>query len=494
MENHGVLQEIDRPHGNNFPRMAEPVVKRWWQPSRAGADSRPRSRRPSTPCTKVAAARCSLDIPQDLQAEYGEYTPPPAEMRRAPTRPPVTRSPSPRPLNCWPQPNGRSSWPAGASSPPRPPELLAVAERLGAPVTHSFMGKGAFPADHDLYAWPCGDMGSIPGNARHPHRRRHPGRRLPVQRPHHVLLPPGRDLQHSGHQARPDRHRRIRDRPQLPRRGRHRRRRQDPPCSAAHRRSADRRADASDYRAADYFAELQDLKAQWDEHLRPMRTTDYLPMTNSRAMVEIRKALPREGILVTDSSNPANQAFNEFPIYGPKTNIVAGGMSGIGFGLPAAIGAQIARAGHPGAGAWSATAASCRPAPSSPPQRCWACRWSSSFSTTAAGRRSRICRSICSGRPQGHHRLDHARRQTPTSPTSPSSPGPWAAPPSGSRIPTKLADAVERAFATDGPVVIEAMSATGAAVDRDASDRLVGHHRPGLPRRDPRRYVDQRGF
>ena len=39
-----------------------------------------------------------------------------------------------------------------------------------------------------------------------------------------------------------------------------------------------------------------------------MRTTDYLPMTISRAMVEIRKALPRNGILVTDSSIPANQA------------------------------------------------------------------------------------------------------------------------------------------------------------------------------------------
>jgi acetolactate synthase-1/2/3 large subunit len=100
--------------------------------------------------------------------------------------------------------------------------------------------------------------------------------------------------------------------------------------------------DAPDYHQSEYFAELQDLKAQWEEHLRPMRTTDYLPMTNSRAMVEIRKGLPRQGILVTDSSNPANQAFNEFPIYGPKTNIVAGGMSGIGFGLPAAIGAQIA--------------------------------------------------------------------------------------------------------------------------------------------------------
>jgi acetolactate synthase-1/2/3 large subunit len=33
MSGKGVLQEIDRPHGDNFPRMAEPVVKRWWQPS-----------------------------------------------------------------------------------------------------------------------------------------------------------------------------------------------------------------------------------------------------------------------------------------------------------------------------------------------------------------------------------------------------------------------------------------------------------------------------
>jgi acetolactate synthase-1/2/3 large subunit len=100
-----------------------------------------------------------------------------------------------------------------------------------------------------------------------------------------------------------------------------------------------------DYRDSAYFDELQELKRQWEQHLEPMRTTDYRPMTNSRALVELRNALPRDAILVTDSSNPANQAFNEFPIYEPKTNIVAGGMSGIGFGVPAAIGAQL---GSPG--------------------------------------------------------------------------------------------------------------------------------------------------
>src|SRR5260370_26370821 len=34
MENRGVLQELDRPHGNNLPAMAAPVVTRWWPPSR----------------------------------------------------------------------------------------------------------------------------------------------------------------------------------------------------------------------------------------------------------------------------------------------------------------------------------------------------------------------------------------------------------------------------------------------------------------------------
>lgn len=33
MTGRGVLQELDRPHADNFPRMVEPVVKRWFQPS-----------------------------------------------------------------------------------------------------------------------------------------------------------------------------------------------------------------------------------------------------------------------------------------------------------------------------------------------------------------------------------------------------------------------------------------------------------------------------
>lgn len=84
MENRGVLQEIDRPHGNNFPRMVEPVVKRWWQPGRL-------EQLPSAMAqafnTMLEGRRgpVLVDIPQDLQAEYGDYVPE-LYSRRAQTR------------------------------------------------------------------------------------------------------------------------------------------------------------------------------------------------------------------------------------------------------------------------------------------------------------------------------------------------------------------------------------------------------------------------
>jgi acetolactate synthase-1/2/3 large subunit len=339
MENRGVLQEIDRPHGNNFPRMMEPVVKRWWQPNRLDQIPTVMAQAFNT-MNEGRKGPVLVDIPQDLQAEQGYYTPP-VGRHRATTRATGDATAiaeaatlllsAKRPVILA----GGGVIAAEATA-----ELIAIAEHLGAPVTHSFMGKGAIPADHDLYAWPCGDMGSIPGNGVTTTADvilavgcRFSDRITSSYRPGVTFNIPETKLV----QIDIDGFEIGRNYPvEVGVVG-------DAKSSlAALLAELEARAEAVDYRATAYFAELQGLKAAWDEHLRPMRETDYLPMTNSRAMVEIRKALPRDGILVTDSSNPANQAFNEFPIYGPKTNIVAGGMSGIGFGVPAAIGAQIA--------------------------------------------------------------------------------------------------------------------------------------------------------
>jgi len=336
MENRGVLQELDRPHGNNFPRMAEPAVKRWWQPSRVDQLPAVLTQAFNT-MHEGRRGPVLIDVPQDLQAEYGEYeqTERPSHVRYRPTGDVAAIEEAAQLLAAADRPvivAGGGVIAAEASA-----ELIAVAERLGAPVTHTFMGKGSIPADHDLYAWPCGDMGSIPGNA--------------LTRAADVILAVGcRFSDRITSSYRPGVTFNFPDTRLVQididgfEIGR------NYPVDVGIVGDAKSSLDAllvalgpseREEATTPYFNEIQDLKSQWEDHLRPARTSDHLPMTNSRAMVEIRKALPRNGILVTDSSNPANQAFNEFPIYEPKTNIVAGGMSGIGFGLPAAIGAQI---------------------------------------------------------------------------------------------------------------------------------------------------------
>jgi acetolactate synthase-1/2/3 large subunit len=455
MENHGVLQELDRPHGNNFPRMAEPVVKRWWQPNRVE----------SIPVALAQAFNAMnegrrgpvlVDIPQDLQAEYGEYTPPtgPRRSHFRPTGDPQALKDAAALLASAKRPVilvGGGVIAAEATA-----ELLAVAERLGAPVTHSFQGKGAFPADHDLYAWPCGDMGSISGNG--------------VTTTADVILAVGcRFSDRVTSSYRPGVTFNIPDTMlvQIDIDGFEIGRNYPvevgvvgdaKSCLATLLDELLEIGPGEDYRSNAYFAELQDLKKRWEEHLAPMRTTDYLPMTNSRAMVEIRKALPRNGILVTDSSNPANQAFNEFPIYGPRTNIVAGGFSGIGFGVPAAIGAQIGAPDTPvlamvGDGAFLQTGTELAAAVMQAVPVVivvlnnggWEAIKDLQINLFGAEREIVSGWTTPDGKPYFANIADFARSLGATA----------------ERIedPDQLAAAVERGFATPGPVVIEAISA-----------------------------------
>ncbi len=336
MENRGVLQEIDRPNGSAWGAMIEKTVKRWWRPVTLGQIPRVVTQAFNA-MREGRRGPVLIDLPQDLQAEAGEYE----YVEGAPLD-------MPRPVGSAEAIRAAAELLRGARRPvilagggviaaDAAVELQAVAERLGAPVTHTFMGKGALSAAHDLYAWPCGDLGSIPGNGMTKQAdvilavgTRFSDRITSSYRKGVTFNFPDTKLVHidiDGFEI-----------------GR------NYPADVGI--VGDAKATllgllgelgetASDYRQTEYFAELQFLKQEWEEYLRPAREADVRPITNSRAMVEIRKALPEDAIWVTDSSNPANGAFNEFPIYQPKTNIVAGGMSGIGFGLPAAIGAQI---------------------------------------------------------------------------------------------------------------------------------------------------------
>ena len=345
MMNRGILQEVDRPHSANFPRMAEPVVKRWWQPSRV--DQLPQILHQAfNAMSEGRPGPVLLDIPQDLQAEYGEVVLPIPSAHRALYRAqgdPVAIQQAAKLLGAAQRPVILAG--GGVIASEASEALVAVAEHLGAHVTVTFMGKGAIPEDHDLYAWPCGDMGSIPGNA----STREADVLLAIgtkfsdritssyRRGVTFSIPPTKVVQIDIDGFEIGKNYPV----ELGIVG-------DAKAVLTELLSELRERSAPfDYRNSARFLDLQKSKAEWEEHLRPMRTSDHTPMTISRALWGTRGVIPRETILVTDSSNPQNQAYNEFPVYGPRQHITAGGFSGIGFAIPAAIGAKLAQPNRP---------------------------------------------------------------------------------------------------------------------------------------------------
>lgn len=71
--------------------------------------------------------------------------------------------------------------------------------------------------------------------------------------------------------------------------------------------------------------------------------SDQYPMRPERILSEVRKALPEDGILVTDVGWNKNGVAQQFPITIPGTFITPSGLATMGFGPAAALGVKIAQ-------------------------------------------------------------------------------------------------------------------------------------------------------
>ena len=250
MRGHGLLQEFERRHHADNPRVFEPVVKEWWQPSRV--DDLPFVlHRAWNAMLSGRPGPILLDLPMDVQAEAADVVLPDPERREArgrvrPAADDVERAAELLRVRA----SGRSSSRAAArSSAEAWDEVTALAERLGAPVVTTWNGKGAIDETHDLAGLTIGDTASTCGNA--------------LASTADVLLSVGNrftDWSASSYRKGvtfaippskldPARHRSARDRQELPGRGRARRRRPGrrwptssrPSGPAAARRSTARR-------------------------------------------------------------------------------------------------------------------------------------------------------------------------------------------------------------------------------------------------------------
>jgi len=346
MRGHSVLQEIERRRFSDYPSVLEAITNRTFQPSRIEELPFVLARAWSA-ATSGRSGPVLIDLPMDVQAEDFEFDAPVPELRRGMGR-------------VRPDAAGVARAAARLAGAKRPAivagggviladaaaALVAVAERLGAPVATTWMGKGAIPEDHPLFAGQLGDQGSTSGNA--------------VTRDADVVLAIGcRFTDWSTCSFRKGVTFAI------------------PPTALVHV-DIDPQEIGKNYPAehglvGDARAALTDLDAAlaehlprgramgdlpWHEHLRTVRTAwlaavdgpagyQGWPTTISRALREIRAAAPRDSIVVTGAGLPQGQVYAEFPVFAPRTHITSGGFSTMGFTLPAAAGARAAQPDHP---------------------------------------------------------------------------------------------------------------------------------------------------
>lgn len=329
----GLLQELDRRHAADNPRLFEPVTKEWWQPSRVDelpfvlerAWNAMRTGRPGP---------VLLDVPMDVQADAAEV-----ELRDPPAVAP------PRPDAAMVE--RAAVLLAGAKRPVivagggvisgnATADLRALAERLGAPVVTTWNGKGAIDETHPLAGQTIGDTGSTIGNA--------------LASSADVILGVGcRFVDWSASSWRagvtfaipPTKLIQL----EIDPREIGKTYAVDVPLVGDARAGLRDLLDAigSGEPATAYGEEIASLRAAWDEQIEVKSGSDAVPMTMARAVREVQAAARPDAIVVTGAGLPQGMVKQRWVTREPRTHITSGGFSTMGFTLPAAIGAQLAR-------------------------------------------------------------------------------------------------------------------------------------------------------
>ncbi len=343
MRGHGLFQEVERRHVADNPRIFEPVVKEWWQPSRV--DELPFVlHRAWNQMLSGRPGPVLLDLPMDVQADAADVVIPDPDAREARHGPRAAGQDVERAaalLRTAGRPvivAGGGVLLAGAWA-----ELTALAERLGAPVVTTWQGKGSIDETHELNAWSIGDTASTCGNE--------------LAASADVVLAVGcRFTDWSASSWRKGVTFAI------------------PPSKLIHLDIDPREigknypvevgllgdaratledllaalgpATDGDYRGTAYFEEIQAKKAAWEELKRRKERSTLTPMTQARAIFEIQQATRPDAIVVTGAGLPQSIVKQNWVTRVPRTHITSGGFSTMGFTVPGAIGAALGRPGR----------------------------------------------------------------------------------------------------------------------------------------------------
>jgi len=340
----GVLQEVERKADAANWRGLEPLCKRLMLAQQA----RQLPRMMARAFNQMLSGRPGpvvVGLPMSVQAEAADVELPALEARRAGTLP----QPDPQAIEQAADLLYEAERPVilvggGVQSSRAYDELRQVAEASNAAVVNTMMGQGAFPAGHPLYAWCTGAKGTTAGLALTRSAdvvlavgcrfadettcsyRRGAAFSFPPTKLIHIDIDP-----HEIGKNYPVDVGIVSD----ARAG----------LKALAGALASKRA--VDWEHSPYTAEIQALNDQWSAFLARHRDDNRDPMVISTLMRQARAALPPETIVVHSSGNTQAQMIQEFAFDEPGTCITTGGFSTMGFTLPAALGAKLAKPDTP---------------------------------------------------------------------------------------------------------------------------------------------------
>ena len=346
MRGHGVMQELDRFASPDFPHIAAPVTKRNFDVIRADQVPFVLHRAWNAMLTGRPGP-VHMEVPLDVQVETTDV-----EIADITKRLPVGK----------PRADARAIEGAislllsakrpcivvggGAISANATPELTKLVEKLGIPVVFTWNGKGAIAEDNPMCAGTAGWPGSLPGN----HTAAHAD----------VLMSLGcRFTDWSASSYRKGVTFSIPDAKLIQVDIDPREIGKNYPAEVGIAADcklvlADILAGISDEQARkarkareSYLTSVEALKKEWDKKLEARRAYKGMPTTMLRTLRELRKVLPRNGIVTVGSGHPQSTTKQAFPVYEPRTHITSGSFSSMGFALPAAIGAKLAKPDTP---------------------------------------------------------------------------------------------------------------------------------------------------
>lgn len=96
-----------------------------------------------------------------------------------------------------------------------------------------------------------------------------------------------------------------------------------------------------------WLGRIAEWRKKWDDATRAPRTSEAIPIRPERAVAELRKAVPADGIVLADVGIHHNWLVAEYAAWKPRTFLQTWGFASMGFAVSGCLGAKLAAPDQP---------------------------------------------------------------------------------------------------------------------------------------------------